>query len=105
MRGIRSASEPYALLCARTIRERLGSDWGLAETGATGPAGNRYGDKAGHSSSPLQVRSSARSSSRPGARIVSPTCGPSRERHCSSWRIACRRGGDSRLRDDYFATC
>lgn len=44
----RSASEPYASLCARTIREKLGATWGLAETGATGPAGNRYGDEAGH---------------------------------------------------------
>lgn len=48
MAGIRSASEPYALLAARTIRERLGAEWGLAETGAAGPAGNRYGDPAGH---------------------------------------------------------
>ena len=48
MAGIRSASEPYALLLARTVRQRLGSDWGLAETGATGPTGNRYGDAAGH---------------------------------------------------------
>lgn len=44
----RSASEPYASLCARTIREKLGATWGLAETGATGPTGNRYGDSAGH---------------------------------------------------------
>ena len=44
----RSASEPYAALCARTIAERLGADWGLAETGAAGPSGNRYGDQAGH---------------------------------------------------------
>jgi len=49
MTGIRSASEPYALLCARTVRARLSADWGLAETGASGPTGNRYGDKAGHS--------------------------------------------------------
>ncbi len=48
MKDIRSASEPYALLMARTIRARLGADWGLAETGAAGPAGNRYGDPAGH---------------------------------------------------------
>jgi len=48
MRGIRSASEPYAALLARTVRERLGASWGLAETGATGPTGNRYGDPAGH---------------------------------------------------------
>jgi len=44
----RSASEPYASLCARTIRAKLGATWGLAETGATGPTGNRYGDRAGH---------------------------------------------------------
>ena len=44
----RSASEPYASLCARTIRDALGATWGLAETGATGPTGNRYGDSAGH---------------------------------------------------------
>ena len=44
----RSSSEPYAELGARTIRERLGTTWGLAETGAAGPSGNRYGDAAGH---------------------------------------------------------
>ena len=48
MKGIRSSSEPYALLCAQTIREKLGATWGLAETGASGPTGNRYGDDAGH---------------------------------------------------------
>lgn len=48
VRGIRSSSEPYALLKARTVRERLGATWGLAETGAAGPTGNRYGDAAGH---------------------------------------------------------
>jgi nicotinamide-nucleotide amidase len=46
--GIRSSTEAYALLKARTIRTRLGTTWGLAETGATGPTGNRYGDAAGH---------------------------------------------------------
>jgi len=46
--GIRSSSEPYAQLKARTVRELLGATWGLAETGATGPTGNRYGDAAGH---------------------------------------------------------
>ena len=34
---------------ATTIRERLGTTWGLGETGATGPSGNRYGDAPGHS--------------------------------------------------------
>ena len=49
MKGIRSASEVYAQLLASQIRQRFGSDWGLSETGATGPTGNRYGDAAGHS--------------------------------------------------------
>ena len=46
--GIRASTEAYALVKARAIRELLGTTWGLAETGATGPAGNRYGDAAGH---------------------------------------------------------
>ena len=46
--GIRSSTEAYALLKARTIRQLLGATWGLAETGATGPTGNRCGDAAGH---------------------------------------------------------
>ncbi|HEY8616807.1 CinA family protein [Phenylobacterium sp.] len=46
--GMRSASEPYALLLARTARERFGATWGLSETGAAGPTGNGYGDAPGH---------------------------------------------------------
>ena len=48
VRGMRSASEPYAQLLARRVRENLGATWGLSETGASGPTGNRYGDAAGH---------------------------------------------------------
>ena len=48
VKGIRSSSEPYAQLKARTVRELLGATWGLAETGASGPTGNRYGDAPGH---------------------------------------------------------
>jgi nicotinamide-nucleotide amidase len=48
MTGMRASTEPYALLKARTVREQLGATWGLAETGASGPTGNRYGDAAGH---------------------------------------------------------
>jgi nicotinamide-nucleotide amidase len=48
LEGIRSATEPMARLLAETVRTKLGVDWGLAETGATGPTGNRYGDAAGH---------------------------------------------------------
>lgn len=46
--GFRPATERYALLLAGRVRERLGASWGIAETGATGPTGNRYGDAAGH---------------------------------------------------------
>ena len=49
MKGLRSASEPYAKLLANQVRTRFATDWGLSETGATGPTGNRYGDAAGHS--------------------------------------------------------
>ena len=49
MKGIRSASEPYAKLLANQVRGRFATNWGLSETGATGPTGNRYGDAAGHS--------------------------------------------------------
>ncbi|HZB92797.1 MAG TPA: CinA family protein [Stellaceae bacterium] len=48
LKGMRSATEPYALLLARTARERFGTAWAVAESGAAGPTGNRYGDAAGH---------------------------------------------------------
>ena len=46
--GMRSASEPYAQLLAKRVREKLRATWGLSETGASGPTGNRYGDAPGH---------------------------------------------------------
>jgi PncC family amidohydrolase len=48
MTGFRAASEPDATMLARRVRERHGTIWGLGETGAAGPTGNRYGDPAGH---------------------------------------------------------
>jgi PncC family amidohydrolase len=48
MSGMRPSTEPYARLLARTARERFSATWAVAETGATGPTGNRYGDAAGH---------------------------------------------------------
>jgi PncC family amidohydrolase len=44
----RSATEPHALVLARGVKARFAASWGLSETGATGPTGNRYGDPAGH---------------------------------------------------------
>ena len=46
--GYRSATEENALIRARLIRDRFGASWGVGETGAAGPTGNRYGDPAGH---------------------------------------------------------
>jgi PncC family amidohydrolase len=46
--GMRASTEPYALFAARIARQRFAASWALAETGATGPTGNRYGDAPGH---------------------------------------------------------
>ena len=43
----RPATEPHALVLARGIQMRFAATWGLGETGAAGPTGNRYGDPAG----------------------------------------------------------
>jgi len=48
MTNIRSASEPFAQLLAQRVRAKLGATWGVSETGASGPTGNRYGDAPGH---------------------------------------------------------
>lgn len=46
--GHRSSTEGNALVRARLARERFAAAWGVGETGAAGPDGNRYGDPAGH---------------------------------------------------------
>jgi nicotinamide-nucleotide amidase len=46
--GMRASTEPYAALIAKTVREKFGTTWGISETGASGPTGNRYGDASGH---------------------------------------------------------
>ena len=48
LKAARSATEENALLRAQVARERFQAHWGLGETGAAGPTGNRYGDPAGH---------------------------------------------------------
>ncbi|MFN4221356.1 MAG: CinA family protein [Novosphingobium meiothermophilum] len=49
LRGFTSATEPYALAQARLIRERLGADWGMAETGASGGSAHPLGVASGTS--------------------------------------------------------
>jgi len=48
VKNIRSSTQAYAQVKAKAVRELMGATWGLAETGASGPTGNRYGDAAGH---------------------------------------------------------
>ena len=45
---MRASTEDYALIVADAVRKKLGATWGLCESGASGPAGNSYGDAAGH---------------------------------------------------------
>ena len=47
--GITPSTEPYALLFARKIRDKLATTWSVGETGTAGPTGSRYGHAAGHS--------------------------------------------------------
>ena len=60
--GMRASTQPYALLLAQTARQRFSATWAVAESGATGPSGNRYGEP------------SAQSRSKPAAVIASATC-------------------------------
>jgi PncC family amidohydrolase len=76
--GMRASTEPYALLCATAIRERLGATWGLGETGAAGPSGNRYGDPPGHSC--IAVAG-------PRTRVITLSTGQA-EREANMWRFA-----------------
>lgn len=46
-KGMRGITEATALVLARGARDRLSSTWGIAEIGAAGPTGSRYGDAAG----------------------------------------------------------
>jgi PncC family amidohydrolase len=46
--GDRGACEPFARYLAASAAAKHVADWGVGETGAAGPKGNRYGDPAGH---------------------------------------------------------
>ena len=46
--GLRPSTEEYAILLAKCVQKHLGSDYAIAESGASGPSGNRYGDSPGH---------------------------------------------------------
>ncbi len=46
--GIKPSTEAYATMMAEAALGRFATTWAIAETGATGPTGNRYGYAAGH---------------------------------------------------------
>lgn len=48
-KGMRGASEDYALLQARAIRDNFGAEWGLAESGSVGGSNHPTGAPAGRS--------------------------------------------------------
>lgn len=80
MEGMRASTEEYAALNAATIRELLGTVWGLSETGASGPTGNRYGDDAGHACIAV---------SGPVERVITVETGDS-DREANMWVFAAR---------------
>lgn len=47
--GMRSATEEYALLQARAIRDNFGADWGIAESGSAGGSTHPLGVSSGRS--------------------------------------------------------
>ncbi|MGB3807817.1 MAG: CinA family protein, partial [Erythrobacter sp.] len=48
-RGMRSVTEEYAILQARAIRDNLGAEWGLAESGSAGRSTHPMGVASGRS--------------------------------------------------------
>jgi PncC family amidohydrolase len=47
--GLRGLTEELALVLARGARQRFATTWSIAEVGAAGPTGSRYGDPPGTS--------------------------------------------------------
>ena len=81
----RPATELHALLLAHGAKARFGASWGLGETGATGPTGNRYGDPAATLVLRLLASWSALLHLRPARPSGSPTCMRSRLPPLSFW--------------------
>ena len=46
--GLQAETEEYARYLAHTAAAKLETTWAIAESGAAGPTGSRYGDPPGH---------------------------------------------------------
>ena len=46
--GLQAETEPYARFIGSRVRDTHRATWGIAESGAAGPTGSRYGDAPGH---------------------------------------------------------
>ena len=75
--GMRSSTEPFVEVAAAAVREVLGTTWGVAEAGAAGPTGNRYGDAAGHSCIAING---------PVAKVITVETGDA-DREANMWRF------------------
>ena len=80
MKGIRSASEPYAKLLASQTRQRFATDWGLSETGATGPPATATATRRAIAAWRWRGRNPRCSRWRPAAPTGRRTCRRSRRR-------------------------
>ncbi len=79
--GIKSVTEEGAMILARAARTRFAVTWSIAEIGASGPTGNRYGDAAGHSCIAVAGPVERSITIETGKQIASPTCAPSAPLH------------------------
>ena len=84
--GMRASTEPYALLCATAIRERLGATWASARRARPGPRATATAMRPVTAASRCQVGAPGASPWRPGSRIARAICGALRARPstCSS---------------------
>ena len=98
MAGMRSSSEPYALLKARSVRELLGTTWGLSERpGLLVLPAIVTVMRPGTRASPWRAPSSGSSRSRPASPIGRPTCGDSHARRSRSSKAASLAAGSPEL--------
>ncbi len=83
-KGMKSATQDFALFEARSIREKMGSTWGIGETGASGPSGNPYGNPPGHACIAISGPPSALAPAQRIERVITLATGNS-DREANMW--------------------